>query len=290
MKKYCLLTLVIILSLIMLSACSNKQQVNETANNNVVENVEESEVEILFKEKYKIENVRNYKFEVMFESTRNFTIYQISNKSMEANTKFYEYKDNSWGLYATNEFADLDLFVVKDGVIKPFVEMLSYNLINIEEVKPFTETLNTYDKDYDGDMIWADKLITDMSTAGYFASDAVKMNKFGIANRYNLSEEDYKWIMAYGLEGAYDFSQIIIVKYDTEEQKETIGKGFDKAREEFLKIAKSENTINRIKNNERIYRIGKVIVWYCDANPVRGATDYLDTYFSEFYNNINTTN
>ena len=165
-----------------------------------------------------------------------------------------------------------------------------YNLINIKEVEPFTETLNTYDKNYDGDIIWADKLITDMATSGYFDPEAVKMNKFGIANRYNLSTEDYKWIIAYGLEGADDFSQIIIAKYDTEQQKEAIGKGFDKAKEDILKVVSSENTINRIKNSERTYIIGNVIVWYCDSNPKNGALDYLDNYLNELYNNGAGTN
>jgi hypothetical protein len=283
MKKYCLPLLLLSLCALIFVGCSNNKEKIEANEVPIIETNEYSDVLELFKETYKLENINNYKIELRFKSNRDFSVFKISDKLKTESYKEFIYKNETWSNHATGEFDALDLFVHKDGKIQSLTYAIKNNLLNIKEVAPLIDEIIITDRNFEEseNKKWAQNIIYSMKMSDKFPEKSSDFMLTTITNLFNLSTKDFDWAIAYGLEGTYEMNQILIIKYNTNEQQEKILNKIEDRKNTILEYVTNEQVKQNILNNERLYMKDNMIIWYCADNPEKGALEFLAEEFEK---------
>ena len=277
MKKYCLLFMSLCLVLFSLVGC-NKQEPGEI----VVPETSESEISSLFKEEYYRENIEDYVFKDVY-STPKLVVYEIYNKNIEKQNQNFEYNSKTFEKEATAELDVFDLFLLRDNEVSSLMKDIENHRIGYAEISEFIEQYITKEETLsseENEMNWVYEKEMKLRELKVIQEDSTNMPLEASVSLYNLGSWDYDWVVLYSREMSNELTDILFVKYDTEEQKENILKGIEYRLNEYCTEESTKSLCTYAKDNQRFYYHDNILIWVSLVNPDTDTFEKLDELFA----------
>lgn len=283
MKKCCLVTLLAISLSILLVGCGDNT-IGEISS----PIIEDKPIETVFAESFEVDNIKKYDFELLFESTQDFNVYSIIDRTQELEDTKYTYNNITYSKQSTGQYDPFDMFIYKNGQFYSLWDLVSHNKLNFKEVEHLV-------KDYDisigteseyTDKYFAENLIEELQQRELLGYPKYNNAEDFITVAYfNLTDSDYDWAILNVDDINLYFDCVFIAKYDTEEQKENILKGIEYRKNQISETIMLPDFIKeQIFSRQKTYDMTsrKVIIFYSLLHEIEGAKEFIDNYVEDW--------
>lgn len=279
MKKYCLVALLVLCFALCLTGCGDKNEVVE------VPVVTDEPIESLFASTFEANPIEAYDFVLLFESTQNFNVYEISNRLIEKKNVTYTYNDIEYMKPSTAEYDPFDFFVYKDGEFFSLWDLVSRNRLGFGEVKHIVDEWHDWEVDFGPteDEIWAENLIYGLQNKNLLPYQGYINSTLGITvSAFNLKETDFEWTVFNTDDVSGYLDCIFVAKYETEAQRLALMDGIEFYKAKTDDVMFPDNIKENIRNHQRTYELKdrKMIIFFSSMNVMDGAYEYIESYIA----------
>ena len=277
MKKYCLVALLTLCLALCLVGCGDKE--DEV----IVPDVQDESIQSVFNSSFEVDNIEKYDFTLIYESNQDFNVYEIVDRTLEKTEIEYTYNNNIYVKNATGQFDPFDLFIYRNGTYSSFWDLVSRNRLGFGEVEHLMkEYLINQPEDFgDSEFNLVEDMIEELQNKELLSYPIYNNCEEPMTAAYfNLSNADYVWTILNVDDLNEYFDCVFAAKYETEEQKASILKGFDYRKEKLKASWIPDEFKEIIWSNQRIYEIpGKnTIIYFSAMNPVEGVYEFMEEY------------
>ena len=262
MKKICLLLALTMCSICLLAGCGNEASNDSTTPPPVVENTES--IEYVFKTTFEVKNPEYYDFNLVFESSQDFLVYEIKNRVAELKTSTFTFGEAIYTKEATMEYDAFDLFLYRNGEVSSLLENLNTYRLNFAEVGPIMEEYHSnYETELDTGKIFAERLIDGIYYNAYMKDRnyPVYQMESTACHSFNLGNYDYEWLIWDSMDEDYGTNDIFIAKYKTEEQKAKLLAGIEYRYNNLVNSLPEVFNRTKIKDNTKVYEFEDTLIW-----------------------------
>ena len=155
--------------------------------------------------------------------------------------------------------------------------------IGYAEISEFIEQYITKEETLsseENEMNWVYEKEMKLRELKVIQEDSTNMPLEASVSLYNLGSWDYDWVVLYSREMSNELTDILFVKYDTEEQKENILKGIEYRLNEYCTEESTKSLCTYAKENQRFYYHDNILIWVSLVNPDTDTFEKLDELFA----------
>jgi hypothetical protein len=274
MRKILLNIFLLLTVITLLTGCSNSDKEVLPQENKIVE-VER------FIEKYEIEDTSNFEFKFLGSIDGGSSLFNIYDKALEQEQYTLEVLDMTILGTSTGEISKYDLFIYNEGDIYELETAIEYNLVNTEELryiipKEMVQEKVTEESDFGKDIIY--KLYTEKIID---SNHNLTLDKATIENMLSLNPSDYVWAEMSISRDVIHLEDVLIIKYDTEAQKEAILERLELRKNMHLETRPGNTYYEDGYANEFIIEKDNLIVYCASELASSQIKEYVENYLNK---------